>query len=321
MSTQRDSFVGNQILDDVLDTAHPPVGRFRLISAGLAQSHMLPVSEDISGYSACLSCGNCVDACPVIAGNPPDELVARTSMALEHVVGEQCRRCYKCIALCPQVDRPIKDYVRSFRRVERVVHWMLLVSVGVLALTGITIFHFREALPDVYYFGLGAAHRTLAIILLLAPVVYYLADRRHLGRAFRKTLHWDEADRAWLRDALRWAASFGREGRLVRGDFNTGQKLWYGFIILAVPLFAISGVVKWIGPEVLPKDLVDFSSLFHANLALLSDVLVVLHVCLKIVYPYARDAWRGISSTLEVSRLRSATNRQQRPRSGTYQWG
>lgn len=301
------AFVGSKVVDDILDTAHPPVARFRLLSTGLAQNHMLPATEDISGQSACLACGNCVDACPVIAGDPPEDLVARTSMALEHVVAEQCRRCYKCVASCPQIDRPVKDYVRSFRRVERIVHFLLMFSVVFLAITGITIYHFRPEMPDSYYFTLGLIHRALALVLLSAPLVFVLGDRRHWRRALSKTLQWTRADLDWLVGAMSWVASRGREGRLMRGDFNTGQKAWYTFLMLAIPLFAISGIIQWIGADVLPKGFVDGTVLFHSNLALVSDILLTIHVCVKIVYPYTRDARRGIAASLVFSKLRESS--------------
>ena len=78
-----------EILDGILDRVHPPVACWRIISNGLAQNHTLNVSDDISGTRACLSCGNCVDACPVVASKPDGTMFVRTSMLLEHVVAEE----------------------------------------------------------------------------------------------------------------------------------------------------------------------------------------------------------------------------------------
>ncbi len=303
-------FFGNSIIDDILDTARPPVARFRLLSSGIAKNHMLPVNEDISGYSACVSCGNCVDACPVIADKPSEELVARTSMALEYVVGEQCRRCYKCVASCPQVDQPVKDYVRSFRRVERIVHWMLICSIIALMVTGISVTHFRWQMADQVYFYVGVVHRIAALVLLGAPILFFVGDRRHSRRMFRKTFQWAKDDWSWFIDAVRWFVSFGKHGRLMRGDFNTGQKLWYTFILLAIPVFAISGVIRWIGSDVLGNDFVFLDSTVHVTLAWVSDILLLTHITLKLIYPCARDAYRWISASLAVSRLKQASERE-----------
>jgi ferredoxin len=74
---------------------------------------MLKVVEDLSGTKACLGCGCCMDACPVLARDPArrSRSEARTSMALETLVGEDCDRCGNCALACPQVDPTIKHYL------------------------------------------------------------------------------------------------------------------------------------------------------------------------------------------------------------------
>ncbi len=54
-----------------------------------------------------------MDACPVLARDPKRRLRtdARSSMALETLVGEDCDRCANCALACPQVDPTIKHYL------------------------------------------------------------------------------------------------------------------------------------------------------------------------------------------------------------------
>jgi len=74
---------------------------------------MLKVTENLAGAKACLGCGSCMDACPVLARDPKRRMrtEARTSMALETLVGEDCDRCGNCALACPQVDPSIKHYL------------------------------------------------------------------------------------------------------------------------------------------------------------------------------------------------------------------
>lgn len=225
-------------------------------------------------------------------------------MAIEHIVADECRRCYRCISVCPQVDKPIKDYVRGFRRVERIVHWSVAVSAVILALTGITIFHYRESLPTEYYYMLGAIHRTFAIALLVAVLLFAFGDGRHFRRALHKTFTWTTDDGHWALNVAEWILSLGKRGKLMRGDFNTGQKTWYAFLIVAISLFAISGIMQWAGPNLLGKGTAQIVSTFHSNLAVVFDVLVIIHVSLKLIFPSSRDVIRGVAHSLEIRRIR-----------------
>jgi ferredoxin len=108
------------ILNEVLNTKCPPVGRCRLLSSGFGTAHSLNIAEEISGHKECLGCGNCVDICPLLTREPSrrEKTAQRTSMALESIVGEECDLCDACVLVCPQVDTTIKNYVVSHRMVE-----------------------------------------------------------------------------------------------------------------------------------------------------------------------------------------------------------
>ena len=108
------------ILNQILNTHSPPVGRCRLLSSGFSPAHALNIAEDISGHKECLGCGNCVDICPILLREPSrrEKTEQRTSMALESIVGEDCDQCDACILVCPQVDTTIKNYVVNRRMVE-----------------------------------------------------------------------------------------------------------------------------------------------------------------------------------------------------------
>ncbi len=108
------------VLNEILSTKTPPVGRCRLLSSGFSPTHALDITENIVGHKECLGCGNCIDACGLLAREPARRLKTeqRTSMALEATVGEECDLCYACVLVCPQVDTTIKEYIVNRRIVE-----------------------------------------------------------------------------------------------------------------------------------------------------------------------------------------------------------
>lgn len=101
------------ILQTIFAEPRPPVARCRLLSSGFGPGHMLKITDNVVGSKACLGCGNCLDACPVLARETHRRHLtsARTSMALETLVAEDCDRCGNCVLACPQVDPTIKHYL------------------------------------------------------------------------------------------------------------------------------------------------------------------------------------------------------------------
>lgn len=110
---QTDPIRVQKILQVIFSQPRPPVARCRLLSSGMGPAHMLRVSEDIVGSRACLGCGSCMDACPLLARDPQRGLRSdvRSSMALETLVAEDCDRCGNCALACPQVDPTIKHFL------------------------------------------------------------------------------------------------------------------------------------------------------------------------------------------------------------------
>jgi cytochrome b subunit of formate dehydrogenase len=243
-----------------------------------------------------------VDACPVVASKPEGTMFVRTSMLLENVVGDECKRCYRCVAACPQVEPALKAYVRGFRRPERAAHWVILLSYVALFCTGVLINHWGEGLPKDLRALLGIAHRVCAVALLSGPALFMALDPRHFAMALRRSRTGTPADAAWWRSSLRWLASRGREGHIKRGAFNPGQRLWYLWVLAALAVFAVTGAMKWIGADVLGKGAVRAATTVHVTVAVATDVLLLLHVWLKLLLPQWRELARGLRT---LARARS----------------
>jgi ferredoxin len=111
--SQADILKVQTVLKAIFSQSIPPVARCRLLSSGMGPAFMLNTAENLTGSKACLGCGNCMDACPVLARDARrrNRSGVRSSMALETLVGEDCDRCGNCALVCPQVDPTIKHYL------------------------------------------------------------------------------------------------------------------------------------------------------------------------------------------------------------------
>ena len=271
------------LTDYILDEVECPVARMRLLSGGMNGNTRLQAYEQVTGDKACIACGNCVDACPVVEEKYgfiylPNQ---RTSMALEHMVGLECRRCYRCIKSCPQVDKPIKEYAATFRRGEKIVHMLIAASIVLLAMSGMILSHYREILPPFEVFVLDGTHRVVGMILLAVPYLYFLLDRKHLVRWLKIVFRWRAADLQWGRALLKHIREPGDNPMPYTGEFNTAQKAWYVFITLMIPLMTVSGLILMLGFR--SEHTIFFTNvkLLHMTVALLTDLLLLMHIYLK----------------------------------------
>lgn len=295
----------DQLTDYILDQILCPVARMRLLSDGINENTRLFLHEQVIGDKACLACGNCVDACPVVTEKHgfvtlPNQ---RTSMALEHMVGLECRRCYRCIQSCPQVNKPIKEYAASFRRGEKIIHLLAATSIVMLALSGMALSHYRNALPSVEIFLLDAAHRILGLILLALPGLYILLDRNHFVRWIKKVFIWHSNDRLWLKKLRRHIKAPHKYPVPDRGEFNPGQKVWYAFISVMIPFMAVSGLILLVGFKAEHTAFYRNIKLLHMSMAFITDVFVLLHIYLKYIRNWGLKIFDIIKSYREKRHL------------------
>lgn len=274
-------------MTDILNTAHPPVARFRLMSLGMSPALRTESFRDVVGDKGCLSCGNCVDACPVMARQFGPIVIPnmRTSMALEHLVADQCQRCFACICACPQTDRGLKEFALAYRRGEKVTHALLASAFLTLSLSGIALFHFRQAWPEAVIHLLGLLHRIAAPVLALAPLLYLCLARRHFARRLRQIASWGRADIAWLRQWWQAIRSGGRVNFPVFGEIHPGRKAWQLSLCAALGIFAATGSLLWIGEGALGRAFIQQMTWLHARTAMVMDVLVAIHLVRVLVRP------------------------------------
>ncbi len=272
-----------QLSEYILDEILCPVARMRLLSNGMNQNTRLFCYEQVIGDKACLACGNCVDACPVVMEKHgfivlPNQ---RTSMALEHMVGSECRRCYRCIQSCPQVNKPMKEYAASFRRGEKTIHLLAATSIVLLALSGMILSHYRDLLPSVEVFVLDAAHRIVGLILFGLPFLYFLLDRSHFVRWIKKVFSWKTNDWLWTKRLIRHIQDPRKYSLPEKAEFNPGQKAWYAYISVMIPFMAVTGLILLVGFKAEHTAYYVNIKLCHMIIAFITDVLLLIHIYLK----------------------------------------
>ena len=274
------AFLKSRNIERILDGNNCPVARMRLFSQGIQANNRIFLYEPISGDKGCLACGNCVDACPVVREKKRFVFVQnqRTSMSLENIVSEDCRRCYACVRACPQVSKSTKEFVLGFRRVEKFIHAFTATLIFLMAATGIFMFHFKTFLPEWQQTGLRVFHSFAGVFLLLVPVLFFLLDRSHFKRALKSSFRFGAADKAWLKDFWRFLKRPGRTPLPNWREFNTYHKFWFVYLMTIVPVLGITGFINLVDGATWGPSL-----WIHAFFALITDLLVITHLYFKIL--------------------------------------
>jgi formate dehydrogenase subunit gamma len=178
----------------------------------------------------------------------------------------------------------VTRYVHRFSRTERALHWanavcflVLLGSGLALYIPGLEVLVGRRPLLKDIHFWTGVVW----IPLLLLVVV--LGDRRGVLRTARELEAFDRDDLRWLR---------GRPAP--QGRFNAGQKLNAALTAAFAILFAVSGLLLWLGER---DTTFRFAStvVLHDGLMYVSLALFLGHLYLALVHPTTRDALRGMT--------------------------
>lgn len=284
MKNWRD-FSKSSNLERILNNNDCPVARMRLFSQGIQTNNRIFLYEPIAGDKGCLACGNCIDACPVVREKKRFVFTQnqRTSMSLENIVNTECRRCYACIRACPQVSKPTKEFALGFRRAEKFIHAFTATLIFLLAATGIFMFHYKAVIPGWQQLGFRAFHAFAGVLLISAPLLFFLLDRSHFIRAIKNSFNFGKDDLVWLKDFWRYLKSPGSNPLPSWKEFNTYHKFWFAYLLTIVPVLGITGIINLIGEPAVGSALVGFSSWVHAFFALMTDLLVLTHLYFKLL--------------------------------------
>ena len=175
-------------------------------------------------------------------------------------------------------------YVKRFSRTERAVHWIHAGAFFLLLTTGLVLYvprlselvARRPLVKDLHIY-------TALTWIALLTIIVVVGDRRGLRRTLRELDLFDDDDRLWLRRKPR-----------PQGRFNAGQKVHAALVAAFACLFAVSGLLLWLG-ERDTRFRWASTILLHDGLMYASLVLLMGHLYLALIYPATRHALRGIT--------------------------
>lgn len=174
--------------------------------------------------------------------------------------------------------------LRRFTVSERAVHWIhasvflsLLATGAILYFPALSIaVGRRQVVKELHLWS------ALAWVVAILVVVI-VGDRSALRRTLREVDRFDRDDARWL--TLR---------RAPQGRFNAGQKVNLILTGVLTILFAVSGLLLWLGEQD-TRFRLDGSIALHDGATLISLFLLVGHLYLAVIHPSTRHALRGIT--------------------------
>jgi formate dehydrogenase subunit gamma len=179
----------------------------------------------------------------------------------------------------------LRRLVLRFTRTERAIHWVHAAAFFVLLGSGLVLYvpALSEAVARRQL--VKAVHIDAAIVwLILIVAIVVLGDRKALRRTVHELDVFDRDDRRWLRGQ-----------RTPQGRFNAGQKLNAALTASFALLFAVSGLLLWLG-ERDTRFRWASTVVLHDGLLYASLVLLTGHLYLALIHPATRHSLRGMTT-------------------------
>lgn len=174
----------------------------------------------------------------------------------------------------------------------RINHWITAISLVLLALSGLALFH-----PSLFFLtGLFGGGSTTRMIHPWIGVILFVSFMGLFFRFFRLNL-WERTDNVWLgrlRDVLA-----GDENKLPEvGKYNAGQKMVFWSMSLLILVLITSGVVVW------DQYFGNYFTVGQKRVAVLvHSITAIVAICVWIVHVYAAIWVRGTISAMTRGRV------------------
>lgn len=199
---------------------------------------------------------------------------------------------HKEIAKGDRIQRGASVTVRRYTAAARVNHWITAISLVLLALSGLALFH-----PSLFFLtGLFGGGLLTRMIHPFIGVVLFLSFLGLFARFWKLNL-WGHTDNVWLRrlkDVLT-----GRDENLPEvGKYNAGQKMVFWSMSLLIVVLFTSGIVIW------QQYFGGYFTVEQKRIAvLIHAVTAIVAICVWIVHVYAAIWVRGTIGAMTRGRV------------------
>ncbi len=182
--------------------------------------------------------------------------------------------------------------IARFTAAERVFHWLSVISILVLALTGAFLYLPWPA------FAAGEAgetsrlvHRIFAVVFVIAPTLAFVCSPRGFLNDLREALTWKAEDLKALWVLVTRYYWTGQAPDLPpQGKFTAGQKLHILAQWLTCTLLTITGIVLWFGSGAVSVGVLRWSVIVHATSAVVAACFALVHIYLVTTHPLTNQA-------------------------------
>lgn len=134
--------------------------------------------------------------------------------------------------------------IRRYHLADLLMHWSVAIGFVLALITGYLIFFKGSAtlLDNEAGNGLRLVHRIGAVFFVAAPLLYLLFSKKRMGWLY--AFKWGKSDLGWLKAAPKHYF-IGGDSMPPQGKYNTGQKLYYLFVLVFGFVLAVSGFALW----------------------------------------------------------------------------
>lgn len=183
----------------------------------------------------------------------------------------------------------VEEEIRQFNSQQIAVHWIHTAAFLVLLVTGLFIF-----IPS-FAFLMGGSHisrnlhRIFAVAYMGVPVLFLLTDPKGFASSLRQIFTWNRNDWLWAKAAPAYYFLNREEKMPPQEKLNTGQKAWYLLVFVATVLIIVSGLIMWIGREMVGVGIFQAMLAIHDISMVPLTIMFFVHFYMGVLHPSIRS--------------------------------